>query len=69
MRLRVLTINVQHDEGHPRRTSQLNRELQRLSAGLVALQEVCYPGQWDRWIDGPQVQVQMQRSAVGTPRQ
>lgn len=48
MRLRVLTFNVQHDAGHSRRTSLLNRELQRLAPGLVALQEVCYPDQWDQ---------------------
>jgi endonuclease/exonuclease/phosphatase family metal-dependent hydrolase len=48
MRLRVLTFNVQHDAGHSRRTSLLNRELQRLAPGLVVLQEVCYPDQWDQ---------------------
>jgi endonuclease/exonuclease/phosphatase family metal-dependent hydrolase len=30
MRLRVLTVNVQHDAGDPRRTGLLNRELRRL---------------------------------------
>ena len=44
MRLRVLTINVQNDEGDPRRTRLLNQETRRLSPDLVALQEVCYPG-------------------------
>jgi endonuclease/exonuclease/phosphatase family metal-dependent hydrolase len=31
MRLRVLTVNVQHDAGDPRRTGLLNRELRRLA--------------------------------------
>jgi endonuclease/exonuclease/phosphatase family metal-dependent hydrolase len=44
MRLRVLTINVQHDQGDPRRTRLLNQELRRLAPDLVAFQEVCYPG-------------------------
>jgi endonuclease/exonuclease/phosphatase family metal-dependent hydrolase len=48
MRLRVLTINVQHDQGDPRRTARLNAEIQRLAPDLVALQEVCYPGEWDQ---------------------
>lgn len=48
MRLRVLTFNVQHDAGPSQRTSLLNRELQRLAPGLVVLQEVCYPDQWDQ---------------------
>ncbi len=47
MRLRVVTLNVQNDEGDPRRTGLLNRELRRLEPDLVALQEVCYPGQRD----------------------
>jgi endonuclease/exonuclease/phosphatase family metal-dependent hydrolase len=47
MRLRVLTLNVQNDEGDPRRTRLLNRELRRLSPDLVALQEVCYPDRRD----------------------
>jgi len=47
MRLRVLTFNVQHDAGDPRRTGLVNRELRRLGADLVAFQEVCYPD--DRW--------------------
>jgi endonuclease/exonuclease/phosphatase family metal-dependent hydrolase len=48
MRLRVLTINVQHDEGDPRRTSLLNQVLRRFAPDLVALQEVCYPDQRDQ---------------------
>jgi endonuclease/exonuclease/phosphatase family metal-dependent hydrolase len=47
VRLRVLTINVQNDEGDARRTGLLNRELRRLSPDLVAFQEVCYPGRRD----------------------
>jgi endonuclease/exonuclease/phosphatase family metal-dependent hydrolase len=47
MRLRVLTLNVQNDEGDPRRTGLLNRELRRLEPDLVALQEVCYPTERD----------------------
>ena len=39
MRLRILTINVQNDEGDRRRQALLNREL-RLDPDLVALQEV-----------------------------
>lgn len=46
MRVRVLTLNVQNDEGDPRRAQLINRELRRLDPDLVALQEV--PGQ-----DGP----------------
>jgi endonuclease/exonuclease/phosphatase family metal-dependent hydrolase len=40
VRLRVLTINVQNDEGEPRRTELLNRGLRDLAPDLVALQEV-----------------------------
>jgi endonuclease/exonuclease/phosphatase family metal-dependent hydrolase len=48
MRLRVLTLNVQNDEGDPRRTGLLNQELRRLAPDLVAFQEVCYPGERDQ---------------------
>ncbi|MGW1347575.1 endonuclease/exonuclease/phosphatase family protein [Kribbella sp. NPDC002412] len=41
MRIRVLTLNVQHDAGDPRRTELINAELRRLEPDLVALQEVC----------------------------
>jgi endonuclease/exonuclease/phosphatase family metal-dependent hydrolase len=41
MRIRVLTMNVQHDAGDPRRTGLINSELRRLSPDLVAFQEVC----------------------------
>jgi endonuclease/exonuclease/phosphatase family metal-dependent hydrolase len=44
-RWRVLTMNVQHDAGDPRRTGLLNRELRDLSVDLAALQEVRYPDQ------------------------
>jgi endonuclease/exonuclease/phosphatase family metal-dependent hydrolase len=47
VRVRVLTINVQNDQGDPRRTSLLNQELRRLAPDLVAFQEVCYPGRRD----------------------
>jgi len=39
-RLRVLTLNVQNDEGGPRRIGVLNEGLRRVNADLVALQEV-----------------------------
>jgi endonuclease/exonuclease/phosphatase family metal-dependent hydrolase len=49
MRLRVLTLNVQHDHGdYPRRTALLNRELRRWAPDLAALQEVCYPDRRDQ---------------------
>jgi hypothetical protein len=40
VRQRILTLNVQNDEGDPRRQELLNRELRRLEPDLVALQEV-----------------------------
>jgi endonuclease/exonuclease/phosphatase family metal-dependent hydrolase len=48
MHLRELTINVQHDEGDPRRTRLLSEELRRLEPDVVAFQEVCYPNRWDQ---------------------
>lgn len=51
MRIRVLTMNVQHDAGDPRRTELINAELRRLSPDLVALQEVC-DGQLGKLIEG-----------------
>lgn len=48
MRLRVLTLNVQHDAGDPRRTGLINQALRRLSPDLVTLQEVCYPDYRDQ---------------------
>jgi endonuclease/exonuclease/phosphatase family metal-dependent hydrolase len=40
MRLRILTINVQNDEGDPRRIDVLNRELRRIGPDLLSMQEV-----------------------------
>lgn len=40
MRVRVLTLNVQNDEGDPRRAELISREIRRLDPDLVALQEV-----------------------------
>lgn len=42
MQLRIVTINVQTDEGDPRRLELVNRELHRLDPDLVALQEVIH---------------------------
>jgi endonuclease/exonuclease/phosphatase family metal-dependent hydrolase len=42
MRLRILTINVQNDEGDPRRLALLNRELRRIDPDVVAFQEVLH---------------------------
>jgi endonuclease/exonuclease/phosphatase family metal-dependent hydrolase len=47
-RLRVLTLNVQHDAGDPRRTALLNTELRRLDPDLVAFQEVRRSAQRDQ---------------------
>jgi endonuclease/exonuclease/phosphatase family metal-dependent hydrolase len=58
-RLRVLTINVQNDEGDSRRIGVLNRGLRRIKADLVALQEVkCTPtrDQLDELLDGTGLQ-------------
>jgi endonuclease/exonuclease/phosphatase family metal-dependent hydrolase len=44
VRLRILTINVQNDEGDPRRLDLLNRELRRIDPDVVALQEVISAG-------------------------
>jgi endonuclease/exonuclease/phosphatase family metal-dependent hydrolase len=52
VRLRVLTLNVQNDEGDPRRTGLINRELRHLDPDLVALQEVRYPGQLAALVHG-----------------
>jgi endonuclease/exonuclease/phosphatase family metal-dependent hydrolase len=43
MRLRILTLNVQNDEGDPGRVDVLNRGLRAIEPDLVALQEVAYP--------------------------
>jgi endonuclease/exonuclease/phosphatase family metal-dependent hydrolase len=48
MRVRVLTMNVQHDAGDPRRTALINAELRRLAPDVVTFQEVCYPDATDQ---------------------
>jgi endonuclease/exonuclease/phosphatase family metal-dependent hydrolase len=53
--LRVVTINVQNDDGDPRRTALINSELRRLGPDLVALQEVLHTperNQLDELLDG-----------------
>lgn len=50
--MRVLTLNVWHDAGDPRRTGLLNGELLRAAPDLVALQEVRAPGQLERLLAG-----------------
>jgi len=46
--MRVVTRNVRHDAGDPRRTDLLNRELRALRPDLAALQEVRHPEQLTR---------------------
>lgn len=46
--MRVVTRNVRHDAGDPRRTDLLNHELRRLRPDLLALQEVRHPEQLTR---------------------
>lgn len=46
--MRVVTRNVRHDAGDPRRTELLNRELRSVRPDLVALQEVRHPDQLAR---------------------
>ncbi|GAA0914112.1 endonuclease/exonuclease/phosphatase family protein [Virgisporangium aurantiacum] len=50
--MRILTFNVQNDEGDPRRTGLINRELRRLAPDVVALQEVRFPGQLQQLLAG-----------------
>jgi endonuclease/exonuclease/phosphatase family metal-dependent hydrolase len=53
--LRVVTINVQNDDGDPRRAALINSELRRLGPDLVALQEVLHTperNQLDELLDG-----------------
>lgn len=50
--MRILTFNVQNDEGDPRRTDLINRELRRLAPDVVALQEVRFPGQLRQLLAG-----------------
>jgi endonuclease/exonuclease/phosphatase family metal-dependent hydrolase len=40
MQLRVLTLNIQNDEGSPRRIALINEEIRRLDPDLLSLQEV-----------------------------
>jgi endonuclease/exonuclease/phosphatase family metal-dependent hydrolase len=42
MQLRILTINVQNDEGDPRRLALINSELRRIDPDVVAFQEVLH---------------------------
>jgi endonuclease/exonuclease/phosphatase family metal-dependent hydrolase len=59
VQLRVATINVQSDEGDPRRIALLNRELRELEPDIVALQEVLHePGreQLEQLLDGTGLQ-------------
>src|SRR5690349_2921238 len=50
--MRILTFNVQNDEGDPRRTRLIARELRRLAPDVVVLQEVCFPGQLAQLLAG-----------------
>ena len=43
MRVRVLTMNVQNDDGDARRVAVINEEIRRWEPDLVALQEVVRP--------------------------
>lgn len=45
MRLRILAMNVQNDEGDPRRIGLLNQGLRAINPDVVALQEVAYPAE------------------------
>ena len=46
--MRVMTRNVRHDAGDPRRTDLLNLEIRAVRPDLLALQEVRHPEQLDR---------------------
>jgi hypothetical protein len=50
--LRVVTINVQNDEGDPRRTALINRELRRLDPDLAG-RSAYYHDAWAVAGDGP----------------
>jgi endonuclease/exonuclease/phosphatase family metal-dependent hydrolase len=43
VRVRVLTMNVQNDDGDARRVNVMNEEIRRWEPDLVALQEVLRP--------------------------
>src|ERR1039458_1964544 len=67
MKLRILTINVQNDEGDPRRLGLINSELRRLDPDIVAFQEVLRTGerdQLDELLDGPDRQGTHQAQAM-----
>ncbi|MFF3227013.1 endonuclease/exonuclease/phosphatase family protein [Nocardia suismassiliense] len=55
MHLRIVTINVQNNEGDPRRPALLNQELRRLAPDLVALSEVVDTEQLDALLDGTEL--------------
>jgi endonuclease/exonuclease/phosphatase family metal-dependent hydrolase len=67
MRLRVITINVQNDQGDPRRTKLLNRELRRLSPDLVAIQEAHHPGQLADLVAGTGLHTTHQAEVLDKP--
>lgn len=50
--MRVVTRNVRHDAGDPRRVDLLNSELRALRPDLVAVQEVRHPEQLARLLAG-----------------
>lgn len=55
MHLRILTLNVENEEGDPRRLDLINREIRQLDPDLVALQEVVRTpqrNQLDTLLDG-----------------
>jgi endonuclease/exonuclease/phosphatase family metal-dependent hydrolase len=68
MKLRILTINVQNDEGDPRRLGLINSELRRLDPDIVAFQEVLRTGerdQLDELLDGTDLHGTHQGQAMG----
>jgi endonuclease/exonuclease/phosphatase family metal-dependent hydrolase len=67
VRVRVLTINIQNDEGDPRRAEVLNRELRRLDPDLVAFQEVLHYDerrQLEQLLDGTELHGTHQAQAM-----
>jgi len=55
MRLRIVTLNVWNQQGDPKRTDLINRELRRLDPDLVSFQEVVHSpecSQLEELIDG-----------------
>src|ERR1039458_3032135 len=51
MKLRILTINVQNDEGDPRRLGLINSELRRLDPDIVTFQEVLGTRECDQLVE------------------